>query len=627
MPASSLSNLSSSEVLQLAVQLGDSRVGLPASGIRWLLDWAGTLDVTAVRALSHEQLFDLVQLLAAATQQESGNSSSSNCGTAITKAPSTQLLGLLCWAAVDAVSTASAQQVYGLITALAGWRCFPPNRNVLLAAAATRVADKLPMFSRQQLSDILCGFAQLGFVVGEPLQSKLCEMLLRASTAVGTGSSSNGASQGWYPAGAGVQDVAHQQQLESTAAVLSAVLVSISQPPAQLVHTLMQQLDERLQELPVELLLQLGTAFAAAGMSVQNSAAASSAASSAASAATAGAGSTQGGNSGAQHSIPQEWGRQYLAAVGRKLQRAQLPPQQLAQACSSLQAVGLMADEATAEAVVKSLQQHLEAGKQAGTLVQLVPVVSYIAESRFRPISSGMGLLEQQLLAVLRSSDSSSSSAAEVILQAVPGSDSSSSAGGAAGAVYAVQGQVALQEQEEPLQLGPAQFVQLLKAMHDWGRRPGADLAAAAQDWSRHQLVECDIHTLGPLLLWLSSVCGKPAAAWMLDWVAVSQPLLQEASADDLVTIAVGLATSGVSVSTCSAAWWDGFSTGVLQQLQGMSDDNLEVLCSSCYKLKYKPSQAWFDSVLKELQQRVPDSSENTAAARALAWARQLKVA
>jgi hypothetical protein len=287
-----------------------------------------------------------------------------------------------------------------------------------------------------------------------------------------------------------------------------------------------------------------------------------------------------------------------------------------------------MANESTAEAVVKLLQKHLEASSGGVRMAWLVPVVSYITDSRFRPAAHGMAIIEQQLLAVLRSGNSSSGST-ELVLEAVGGSAGSSSEGGVSaqdGPAYALQAQAPEQDRQQQL-LRPGEFVQLLKAMHDWGRRPGSDLTAAAQDWSRHQLIECDVHTLAPLLLWLSSVCGKPPAAWMLDWVAVSQPLLQDASAVDLATMAIALSASGASAGSVSTAWWDGFSTGVLQLLQDMSDDNLEILCSSCYKLKYRPSQAWLDVVLGEMQRRAPDSSQNTAAARALAWARQLKAA
>jgi hypothetical protein len=608
MPASSLSSLSSSEVLQLAVQLGDPRVGLPARGIRWLLDWAGNLDAAAVKRLSSQQLFDLVQLLTAATLDQH----SAGAGGAV-KAPSEQLLALLCWAAVDAVSTASAQQVYVLIRALAGWRYVPPNGDVLLSAAAARVADKLPMLDQMQLSDVVCGFAQLGFTVGEPLQSKLCARLLQASAAASTGSTSTGAA---IP------------QADSTAAVLSAVLVSIRDPPVELVPNLMQQLDGRLQQLPAELLLQLGSAFAASGMRVQDTAPPAADISKGSQPQAASTSSSSG-------SIPREWAQQYLAAVTRQLQRAQLlSAQQLAGVCSSLQQMGLLADESTAEAVVRALQKHLEASSGAGSLVVLVPVLSYITESRFRPAAQGIAIIEQQLLAVLRSSNSSSSvagSSPELLLEAVGGGDAAEAA--AAGApAYALQAAAVGGQQQQKgqqlqqVQLRPADFVVLLNALHDWGRQPGSDLAAAAQDWSRHQLVECDVHTLGPLLLWLASTCGKPPAAWMLDWVAVSQPLLQEASAQDLVTMAVGLATAGASQSSCSPAWWEGFSAGVLQRLQGMTDEGLEVLCSSCYKLRYRPSQEWLDGVLGALQARAPDAAANMAAARALAWARQIKV-
>jgi hypothetical protein len=283
---------------------------------------------------------------------------------------------------------------------------------------------------------------------------------------------------------------------------------------------------------------------------------------------------------------------------------------------------------------VKELQKQLGMDSSSsgdGSIVGLVPVVAYIAESRFKPAQQGITLIEQQLLAVLRS-NGSTASVPEVVLQAVPGSTDDAGPGSAAAAVYqasdwSMQQLGQQQQQQQRSQLLPHEFVQLLKALHDWGRRPGAGLSAAAYDWSRHQLVECQIGTLGPLLLWLSSVCGKVPAAWLVDWVAVSQQQMEGASAEDLATLAIALSTAGASASTCSALWWEGFSAGVTQQLQGFTDDNLEVLCSSCYKLGYRPSQVWLDNFVAEVQGRAPDSSINTAAARALAWARQLKTA
>jgi hypothetical protein len=649
MPAASLSSLASTDVLQLAVQLADSRVGLPASGIAWLLDWAETLDASAVRALSRDQLFDLLQLLEAATgdlgagsssqRRVTSSSSSSSAGRSSTgsstegiRGPSSQLIGLLCWAVADQVSSASALQVYCLVKALSSWRVFPPNGDVLLSAAAARVAEKMPMLDQAQLSDLLCGFARLGFTVGEPLQTKLCTRLLQGSSAAaaaaaGGSSSCSSSSKGLMGAGG---NAAAQQQLDSTAAVLAAVLVSIKAPPAELVPTLMQQLEGRLQELPLQSLLQLGGAFAAAGVSVEG----------AAGAAAGGVHVRAKGSKGV--TLDQELGMQYLAAIGRKLQRSSssssssLTAQQLAYACSSLHSIGLMADEATAEAVVNQLQQHLgmdsssSSSGAAGGIVWLVPVVAYIAESRFKPAQQGIDLIEQQLLAVLRSNGSTSSTP-EVVLQAIPGSTDDAAPGSAAAAAYQAQDwsmqQLGQQQQQGRSQLLPQEFVQLLKALHDWGRRPGPDLSAAAHDWSRHQLVECQIGTLGPLLLWLSSVCGKVPSAWLVDWVAVSQQQLEGATAEDLATMAIALAIAGASASTCSAQWWEGFSAAVMQQLQGFTDDNLEVLCSSCYKLGYRPSQVWLDALVAEVQGRAPDSSLNTAAARALAWARQLKTA
>lgn len=593
MPAASLRSLSSSEVLTLAGQLTDPRVGLPPNSITWLLDWADTLAAADLQPLSTDQLFALVQVLSAAALQDSSSGSG--------RVPSGQLLGLLCWALAEHVGAASAQQVYCLVNALAGWQYAPPNAGVLLSAAAARVADKLPMLDQGQVSDVLCGFARLGFAVGEPLQSKLCSRLLQTTAAAGAGSSSGSRA----PAG-----------VDSTAEVLASVLVSISSPPAELVSTLMQQLDSKLQQLPLGLLLQLGSALAAAGMTVQPAAQPSSSKSSSGSTAVR---------------IDHEWGQQYLAAVSRQLQRARLSAQQLAAACRCLQQLGLLADEPTAEAVVNALQRQLDASSSssgAGSLVWLIPVVSYITESRFKPAAPAMAAIEQQLLAVLRNRDASSSP--ELVLGANGSAGSCSSSGGADADTAAVYSVVQSQEQQQEVstQLQAGQFVQVLKAMHDWGRRPGADFAAAAQDWSRYQLVGCDITTLGPLLLWLSSVCGKPPAAWMLDWVAVSQPLLQDASAGDLSTLAAALAVSGGSASTCSTGWWEAFSSAVLQQLQGMSDEGLEVLCSNLYRLGHRPTQAWLGAVLGELQDRTASaSSANTAAARALAWARQLKAA
>jgi len=56
-----------------------------------------------------------------------------------------------------------------------------------------------------------------------------------------------------------------------------------------------------------------------------------------------------------------------------------------------------------------------------------------------------------------------------------------------------------------------------------------------------------------------------------------------------------------------------------------MNDEEVENLSSSLYRLKHRPGQEWLTAVLTELQGRVPDSSVNTAASRALAWTWQLR--
>lgn len=610
MPASSLSSLPSSEVLQLAVRLGDPSSGLPAHSIRWLQDWAETIDPATLKTFTGDQVFELLQLLAAATLDRGrrSSSSSSSGGNAVSRRPSTQLLGLLCWAAADHISTASAQQLYSLVTALAGWQYVPPNGDVLLSAAAARVADKLPMLDQLQLSDVLCGFAQLGFSVGEPLQSKLCSRLLQAAVnAAAADQSSSASGMGYIQAPAGA-NAAAQQQVESTAAVLASVLTSIRSPPAELVPTLMQQLDSKLQKLPVQLLQQLGNGFIAAGMAVAGSL-------------TAGPAAGRPGSG-----IAEQWGQQYLAAMRSRVRG--MSAQQLAAACSVLQQLGLMADEGIAHDVMEKLQQQLgapaaePAQSSSGIRAQdLVPVVFYITASGFRPTGPVMDALEQQVLGMMRSG-SSSTEGMEVVLKAV--ADSSSSSSGLLQA-YAASGQQETQLLPQQPQLLPADLAKLLHALNQWGRRPGSAFAAAAYDWSRYRLVECDSVTLGPLLLWLCQVCGKPPQAWVLDWAAVTGQQLQEASAGDLATMAVALAESGGAAAAVSSVWWEGFSTAALQQLQGMSDEEVENLSSSLYRLKHRPSQEWLTAVLTELQGRVPDSSVNTAASRALAWTRQLR--
>lgn len=656
MPPSTLSGLHSSEVLQLAVQLSDARVGLPASGIRWLLGWAEGLSGADIKVFDRDQLFDLIQLLAAATAapSASGSNTASSAGGSLVqqRLPSSQLLGLLCWAVTEHVSTASALQVYCLIKALSGWRYVPPNGDILLSAVAARVADKLPVLHQLQLSDVLCGFARLGFSVGEPLQTKLCSRLLQAVAAGGpvTGGPSRAAvAASGGSRSAVAANAAAQQQLEGTAAVLASVLVSISNPPAELVPSLMQQLDGRLAKLPAELLLQLGSGFLAAGMLVEGSSSSTAGAASAGGRKDTSASTTPG--------IPPQWGQQYLAAVGNRVYALSLS--QLAAAADTLQQLGLPADEATAAAVVQALERHLAAATAAGSgmsVALLAPVVSYVTESGFRPAGQGMAAVEQQLLSALRASNASRSGgaggAAELVLQAVASRSSDASASSAvtstattAAAVYEVRQEQAQEQQQEqtpgPQALQPATFVKLLKALHDWGRRPGSDFAAAAYDWSRHQLVECDVSTLGPLLLWLSCLCGKPPQAWMADWTALTQQQMQAASPADLPILAVALAQSCAAAAAGNAAsgggnssgsgstWWQGFSTAVLQHGAAMSDQDLEVLCSSLYKLGYRPSPAWLGAVQEQLQGRVPagDSGVNTAAGRALAWLRQLKVA
>jgi len=613
MPASSLSSLGSSEVLQLAVRLGDPNSGLPAHGIRWLQDWAEAIDPATLKTFTGDQVFALLQLLAAATLDGGHRSCSrsSSGGNAVSRQPSRQLLGLLCWAAADHVSTASAQQLYGLVTALAGWQYVPPNGDVLLSAAAARVADKLPMLDQLQLSDVLCGFAQLGFSVGEPLQSKLCSRLLQAATNAAAADQSSSRSDMGYsqtPAGA---NAAAQQQVESTAAVLASVLTSIRSPPAELVPTLMEQLDGKLQKLPVQLLQQLGNGLVAAGMAAAGS-----------SAAGAAAGRPISG-------IAEQWGQQYLAAVRSRVRG--MSAQQLAAACSVLQQLDLMADEATAHDVMEKLQQQLgaPAAEPAHSSIsssiraqELVPVVFYITASGFRPTGPVMDALEQQMLGMMRSGSSCSTEGMEVVLNVV--ADSSSSSSGLLQA-YAAGGQQEAQVLTQQPQLLPGELAKLLHALNQWGRRPGSAFSAAAYDWSRHRLIECDIVTLGPLLLWLSQVCGKPPQAWVLDWAAVAGQQLQEASAGDLATMAVALAESGGAAAAVSSVWWEGFSAAVLQQLRSMSDEELENLSSSLYRLKHRPSQHWLTAVLTELQGRVPDSSSNTAASRGLAWTRQLR--
>ncbi|KAF6262386.1 hypothetical protein COO60DRAFT_1636055 [Scenedesmus sp. NREL 46B-D3] len=63
MPAASLTQLSCDEALQLAVQLADGHVGLPASRITWLADWAGSLTAQQLQDMTGQQVFSVLRLL------------------------------------------------------------------------------------------------------------------------------------------------------------------------------------------------------------------------------------------------------------------------------------------------------------------------------------------------------------------------------------------------------------------------------------------------------------------------------------------------------------------------------------------------------------------------------------
>lgn len=631
MPAANLSNLITHDVLQLAVKLADRQVGLPAADITWLLDWAESLDAQTIKGLDRQQLFDLLQLLAAATTQD-GSAQSSN------RQPSSMLLGLLCWAVAEHVPSASGQQVYCLVKALADWRYKPPNGEVLLAAAAARVADKLPVLTQVQLSDVLCGFAALGFTVGEPLQGKFCEQLMQAAaaaTAADTanaagGSNGNGSGRmgaGNMPLMPGVPGhAAAVRQAGQTAEVLAAVLASIASPSPALVSSLMQQVDQKLHKLPASTLQKLGQGFAAAGMRVLD-ANANTAANDVSN--VTGSSSASDAASSVQ-TIPMAWGAQFRTALVSCMYG--MPLQELAAACSSLQRMELLADTATAESVVRALQPLLSAAAAAGgssgstgvvSASLLAPIVCYVTDSGFRPTAEVMTGVEQQLLAMMRGSSSGNSE------HVVAARNISSSTGmeSSAHPEEAMQHQGWFKSAQNPARLAPAELAQLLLVLNRWGRRPGADFGAAAYDWSRPRLQDCDAATLGPLLLGLCCICGRPSEGWLLDWAGTSAQYMQDAGPQDVAAMAAALAQAGSAAGSVGSNWWSPFSTAVLQCLQAMQDEDLENVCSSLYRLKHRPQREWLAAVLAEVQRRAPDSSQDTPASRALAWASQLRAA
>jgi hypothetical protein len=583
MPASSLLQLSCDEALQLAVQLADDHVGLPASQITWLNDWVGSLTAVQLQNMTGQQLFSVLRLLGAAstgsTDQQSSGSTSSTSTTGSTR-PSEEVLALLCWAVLPHVATASGEEVYCLIRSLAGWQYVPPNGSVLLAATAARLAEKLPVLTQQQAVDVLCAFANLGYAIGEPLLSKLESKVIQAATA-------------------------NRRDLAAAAELLSAVLLALPNPDPSLVSGLIQQLKDRekdgqpifqLQSLVPNCLLRLGQAMAAAGVRV------------------AGA-TTTAAAAAAALVVPQEFGQQYAAAAAQAVRKVELP--QLAAQCRVLQWLGLMANTSTADQLVQALQPLLSAAvstsssssssSRSAAVVGVAAVARYITDSGFRPTAQVMADIEQLLLLVLREASD-------------PGSSSSSSGGSS------IQGDSAAAsppQQQQQQQFEVTTLAQLLLVLNSWGRRPGGGFAAAVFDWSRYKLADADVASLGPLLLGVSSVCGRPSAAWVLDWSAVVLQGLGQATAEDLAAVAAGLAELGSTDDLCSSSWLQQYSEAVRSKLSEFTEQQLEVIASGLYRLKFAPSREWVAVVVADLQRRLP--AADTPAARALAYIQQLK--
>jgi hypothetical protein len=562
MPASSLMQLSSSEALQLAVQLADGTVGLPASHITWLADWAGSLTAQQLQEMTGQQIFSVLRLLGSASTGSTGQQALGSTGST---RPSEDMLALLCWAVLPHVTTASADEVYCLARALGAWRYEPPNGDVLLAATAARLAEKLPVLSQQQAVDVLCAFANLGHSIGEPLLSKLTDKITQAAAAQFS-----------------------SRDAAATAELLRAVLLVLSNPKPSLVTGLMQQLDGKLPLLASQQLLQLGHAMAAAGMQMQIAAAPAAAA--------------------AAVAISPEWGQQYVTAAAQAARKVDL--QQLAAQCRVLQQLGLMANALTAEQVVQALQPLLSAAvsgssssSKSAAAVDIAAIARYITDSGFRPTAEVMSGIEQLLLLVLREGNDAHSS-----------SSSSSS-----GSVEEPSNEAASQQQ--PLDVST--LAQLLLVLNRWGRRPGGSFSTAVFDWSRYQLASADVASLGPLLLGVTSVCGWASSAWVLDWSAVVLQQLGQASADDLAAVAAGIAELGSTDDLCSGSWMQQYSEAVQSSLTELTEQQLEGIAYALYRVRFAPSREWVAVVVADLQRRLP--ATDTPAARAMAYIQQLK--
>jgi hypothetical protein len=454
--------------------------------------------------------------------------------------------------------------LYCLVRDLAAWRYVPPNGDLLLSATAARLAEKLPVLSQQQAVDVLCAFANLGHAIGEPLLSKLQSKVIEAATARGS-----------------TRDAA------ATAELLSAVLLALTNPDRSLVSGLMQQLQAGLQLLAPSSLLQLGQAMAAAGMQLPGAAPPAAAA--------------------ATLVLPQEFGQKYAAAAAKAVRDVELA--QLAAQCVVLQQLGFMANATTADQLVQALQPLLStavsssSSTRSAAVVDVAAVARYITDSGFRPTPQVMASIEDLLLLALREATAPGSSSSSVELD----TDTSSQ----------------LQQQQQ--QLDVATLAQLLLVLNRWGRRPGGDFATAVFDWSRYQLAAADVASLGPLLLGVNSVCGRPSAAWVLDWSAIVLQGLGEASTDDLAAVAAGLAELGSTNDLCSSSWLQQYSEAVQSKLTELTEQQLESIAYGLYRLRFAPSREWVAVVVTDLQRRLP--ATDTPAARALAYIQQLKCA
>uniref|UniRef100_A0A383WMF2 Uncharacterized protein n=1 Tax=Tetradesmus obliquus TaxID=3088 RepID=A0A383WMF2_TETOB len=564
MPAASLAQLSCDEALQLAVQLADGAVGLPASRITWLPDWAGSLSAQQLQGMTGQQVFSVLRLLDDASTGSTGQQVPGSTGST---RPKDDVLALLCWAVLPHVTTASADDVYCLARALGSWRYVPPNGDVLLAATATRLAEKLPVLSQQQAVDVLCAFANLGCSIGEPLLSKLTDKVSQAAAAQSS-----------------------SMDAAATAELLGAVLLALPNPKPRLVTGLMQQMSGKLPLLAPQRLLQLGQAMATAGVGLPNATTPAAAA--------------------AAVILPAELAQQYAAAAAQAARKADL--MQLAAQCAVLQQLGLMADASIAEQVVQALQPLLSAAvsgtvssssrSQSAAAVDVAAVARYITDSGFRPTAEVMSGIEQLLLLVLREATDAH------------GSNSSSTD-------EEFDSEAASQQQQQ--QLGVATLAQLLLVLNRWGRRPGGSFSTAVFDWSRYQLASADVASLGPLLLGVTSVCGRPPAVWVLDWSAVALEQLDQASADDLTAVAAGIAELGSTSDLCSSSWLQQYSEAVRSSLTKLTEQQLESIAYALYRLRFAPSREWVAVVVADLQRRLP--ATDTPAARALAYIQQLK--